>query len=421
MKHFIYKKVIALGLSAVLMTVNIPVIMTGAADAPCLKLQAVSLTPENLPEDRLVTVNVSISDNTVGFCAASFGIQYDAALLFKECIAVSAEGKAFSVINNPEQNLLWFTAASASSDEWENLNMEDTMFQIVFEIPPEIEGGAFPVNFVWQGQDSSPAFWYQDKQNNIIEDIQGAAVNGSVAIHGGGEINYSSLRMNQETQEQLMIYNAATQVIWFSSNPDIASVDDNGLVTAVSAGECDIQAFIDNELQACHVTVTKEDIYSVQGTDDLILVNPQRDVILEYPNAVGEVKWTSAAPDIISVDETGKLYFMQPGTDGSARIFGTNAGKTYMKNVIVTYTGETESVTEEVQPITETEDIPVVIKGDVDSSGKLNILDVIIINRVILGKDHLTPEQNQAADFDGNGIIESNDSLAMMKKIVGLL
>ena len=172
MKRFIYKKLTAFCLSAVLTVASLPVMMSGAADAPCLKIQTISLEPENVPESRMITIDVSISDNTSGFRAASFGIQYDSALICQECTPVSVEGKAFNIVNNPEKNLLWFTAAAGSPAEWKNQTSEDTLFQLSFEIPPEVEGGTFPITFVWQGQDGSSAFWYQDKQNNLIEEMQ---------------------------------------------------------------------------------------------------------------------------------------------------------------------------------------------------------------------------------------------------------
>lgn len=49
----------------------------------------------------------------------------------------------------------------------------------------------------------------------------------------------------------------ATQknVTWSSQNPDVASVDDNGLVKAVGVGETEIKASADNKTAACKVTV----------------------------------------------------------------------------------------------------------------------------------------------------------------------
>lgn len=61
------------------------------------------------------------------------------------------------------------------------------------------------------------------------------------------------------------------------------------------------------------------------------------------------------------------------------------------------------------------------ILGDVNQDHTVNILDVISINRVVLGKDILTPEQESLADFDQDGTITAADSLAILKYLVGIL
>ncbi len=66
------------------------------------------------------------------------------------------------------------------------------------------------------------------------------------------------------------------------------------------------------------------------------------------------------------------------------------------------------------------ENVPV-LTGDADGSGKLDILDVIIVNKAVLGKEKLEDSQIACIDFNGNGKPDAEDALVMMKKIVGLL
>ena len=61
------------------------------------------------------------------------------------------------------------------------------------------------------------------------------------------------------------------------------------------------------------------------------------------------------------------------------------------------------------------------VKGDADGSGKVDILDVITVNRAILGKEKLTDDQLKAADINGDGKPDASDSLNIMKAIVGLI
>ena len=63
--------------------------------------------------------------------------------------------------------------------------------------------------------------------------------------------------------------------------------------------------------------------------------------------------------------------------------------------------------------------------GDADGSGSLDILDVIIFNRNILGAAQLpaakrAPGELGQTDFNKNGRIDADDALGMLKRIVGL-
>ena len=85
-------------------------------------------------------------------------------------------------------------------------------------------------------------------------------------------------------------------------------------------------------------------------------------------------------------------------------------------------TTETETETETESVTEDTSDTPSdILWGDADLSGAVDILDVIAINRAILGKDSLTPEQVKNADVNQNDVPDSVDSLSIMKLIVGLL
>ena len=59
--------------------------------------------------------------------------------------------------------------------------------------------------------------------------------------------------------------------------------------------------------------------------------------------------------------------------------------------------------------------------GDVDGSGEVNILDVIAVNKYILGVKELTAEQLRTADVDGNGEVNSTDSLLILKYALDMI
>ena len=66
-------------------------------------------------------------------------------------------------------------------------------------------------------------------------------------------------------------------------------------------------------------------------------------------------------------------------------------------------------------------DAPDLLAGDVDGSGKVDILDVITMNKAVLGKESLNKSQIKAADFNQNGVPDSEESLMILKYIVGLI
>jgi len=65
--------------------------------------------------------------------------------------------------------------------------------------------------------------------------------------------------------------------------------------------------------------------------------------------------------------------------------------------------------------------IETLLEGDADGSGKIDILDVITLNKAILGKEELSETQLKAIDFNGNGKPDSEEALTLMKYIVGLI
>ena len=59
-------------------------------------------------------------------------------------------------------------------------------------------------------------------------------------------------------------------------------------------------------------------------------------------------------------------------------------------------------------------------QGDVNNSGDVDILDVIALNKHVLGVQELSESAIPAADMDGNKEVDSSDSLALLKTILGI-
>lgn len=77
-------------------------------------------------------------------------------------------------------------------------------------------------------------------------------------------------------------------------------------------------------------------------------------------------------------------------------------------------------ITYGVSPVFVAEKLSTAPSGDADGNGTLDILDVISVNKAVLGKEDLDPERIPYIDFNSNSIPDSDDALTMLKKIVGL-
>ena len=85
----------------------------------------------------------------------------------------------------------------------------------------------------------------------------------------------------------------------------------------------------------------------------------------------------------------------------------------------VMFSAYAQDISDTTEPLA---DMKVTISaGDVDLSGTLDIRDVILVNRAILGKSTLSETQKAAADFNHDGDVLPADALDIMKKIVGII
>ncbi len=58
-------------------------------------------------------------------------------------------------------------------------------------------------------------------------------------------------------------------------------------------------------------------------------------------------------------------------------------------------------------------------KGDINSDGKINGIDVLMVKKNVIGNLELTDEQKEIADINGDGKVNSIDVLKMKKAVLG--
>ncbi|MDE6708471.1 MAG: glycoside hydrolase [Oscillospiraceae bacterium] len=113
----------------------------------------------------------------------------------------------------------------------------------------------------------------------------------------------------------------------------------------------------------------------------------------------------------------GQIWYAGAGED-AADTSGVKITDAYIKT-----TGTTDPIEPTTDPSTaptDAEDITSTKKGDVNGDGFVDILDIIVTNKTILSQRTLLPQQFKNADIDNNNMITPEDSLAIMRAIVGL-
>lgn len=127
-------------------------------------------------------------------------------------------------------------------------------------------------------------------------------------------------------------------VFWYSKDTSVAKVDSDGLVTAIAPGTVDVCGTVGNFRISCSVTVKasieKIVLNTTKGTLRLDRTK-QLDVIYIPSNTTDErdVAWSSADPEIASVDETGLVTGLKTGKTTITGTVGTHTA-TYTVSVI---------------------------------------------------------------------------------------
>lgn len=110
-----------------------------------------------------------------------------------------------------------------------------------------------------------------------------------------------------------------TKAAWTSNNEEIATVDQNGKVTAVGAGTTTITAMLEGKETTCRVTV-KVPLESISMSETKKTVNKGDSFKLDITKnptdttVTGDVKWTSDNKKVATVDKDGNVTAVGAGT-----------------------------------------------------------------------------------------------------------
>ena len=137
-------------------------------------------------------------------------------------------------------------------------------------------------------------------------------------------------------------------VIWTSSDPSVATVDSNGLVSAIKVGTTVITVTtVDgNKTASCNVTVS--DVLATQITLDKTSSTIEKDEILDLvatitPDNVTNktITWTSSNPSVATVNSSGRVEGIKAGVTTITAKTSNNLTATSIVTVKVSVTGVT--------------------------------------------------------------------------------
>lgn len=187
---------------------------------------------------------------------------------------------------------------------------------------------------------------------------------------------------------------ASETVIWTSSNPGVASVDDAGNVLALSEGETTITAMVEKtkEKATCRIAVKAN-----LGTTIALKDNAK----LNYDSA-GFVRRVAIKSTVASVQQEFANSGLQFESINGISLKSTD----YVGTGTVIRLGNTDKRT-------------VVVTGDMNGDGLINNRDVAAMNKYLLSKITAKECQMLAMDVNGDGKINNKDAAMVARYLVG--
>ncbi|GHT41817.1 hypothetical protein AGMMS49965_12230 [Bacteroidia bacterium] len=167
-----------------------------------------------------------------------------------------------------------------------------------------------------------------------VMDIKSVAIydaNYNPKTHSGGkELKKLALPLKETYQLQAVISpaGAVCDVVWVSETPDIATVDQSGVVTAVKEGKANIMVIANGLTAACEVSVEMVIVTPATLTIKIgeTTPTPPTTTITPYYDPYETPFWWSENPSIAYVDAAGIITGESVGV---VKIYATKGGSAY--------------------------------------------------------------------------------------------
>jgi LPXTG-motif cell wall-anchored protein len=302
---------------------NIPV-KVKAAGTPTISVNIDSKTL-NRGDTATVTVDLSGNENAYGL---QYNLSYDGSQL--ECAeVVNGTTGAFTFtegaldfgttnqgVNDDGSSYIRVVIAKSSS-----AIVNGNVITVKFKVLDTAANGT--VNF-------TSDVMFTDESGEVIEGSEADSASGSkiVTAPTGVKITSDSKTVSKASVnagETLQLgsviepADASGKVTWSSDNTDVATVDKNGIVTAVKSGSATITAKVGSLTATCKVTVASPlKSISIKGDADTVTKGQttQLSVVYDPDDTTDDktVTWSSDKTKVATVDETGLVKGKSAGT-----------------------------------------------------------------------------------------------------------
>ena len=228
--------------------------------------------------------------------------------------------------------------------------------------------------------------------------IVGDAVEPDMVTIGNDSIETTVNSQFTLTASATPVNSTPNAITWKSSNTNVAIVNE-GIVTAVGIGECDIFAQCLDKQAICHVTI-KEPIITIYLDQEEASVLPNHIIVLEPSSSsdiLPELSVTSSDPTIAAARVMNGKIQVVGIKEGTATItVGSADGTAVPATCLVTVYTE---------------------PGDVNMDGFLDVSDVTALISHVLG-GHVENFKAENADLNGDGVYDVSDVTSLIALVL---
>ena len=326
MKKIHFKRIMALMLSFVMIMGAAFAMTPNVAKAASEATFTVTADKKELHRGDQFTVSVSMSDNV-----NAYGLVYK---MFYDAEKVSLVGdpvKGSIIDEAPNCGGYGIYNKITGSDGIQATVIclskavpNGTLMSATFEVLEDAEVG--DLNFTYD-------IMITDESTAVLEHTNNDQTDLSVVVPVTGiSLNKNETTIARGATEQLTATvvpeGTGSTVAWSSDNEEVATVDQNGLVTAVGKGTANITATAGGQSASCKVTVNAP-LQGIQITGEQSTIKKgqttQLSVIYEPEDTTDDatVTWSSDNEDVATVDQTGLVKAVADGTANIKAKVGT--------------------------------------------------------------------------------------------------